>query len=97
MQAHKPTIEFEGPVAFHDQACPVLHQTEKAVFECNDGYFQTSWKAQAQGWIIVQAKTKFQRWLLKTFFGVVPSIGTAAFINRYAQHMENNYRENKHE
>lgn len=90
---HAPTLDSDGMVAFHDQACPVYHQEEKSVYDCNDGIFQPSWKAQQEGWIMVQAKTRFQRWLLKTFFGEVPATGTYASLQRARVEMMNKYPE----
>lgn len=77
-----PNIDSDGMVAFHDQACPVFYHEQKAVYGCNDGLFQPSWKAQKEGWIMVQCKTKFQRWLLKTFFGITPSRKTFDSLNQ---------------
>jgi len=97
MELRKPTIDSDGMVAFHDQACPIFHQSEKAVYECNYGYFQTSWAAHDNGWIIVQAKTKFQRWLLKTFFGVCPKRGVNARLQKYRDTMQEKYPEPRNE
>lgn len=92
-----PTIDSDGLVCFHNQACPIFHQTEKAVYGCNDGLFQPSWKAQQAGWITVQAKTRFHRWLLKTFFGEVPMIGAYAGLQHARQTLMNKYPEKKDE
>lgn len=70
---------------FHSMPCPVYHgghntgtpklndsetygPQEVALF--SQGVFHPSYKAQAEGWRLVRVQTKFQRWLLQTFFGV---------------------------
>lgn len=65
-----PEIVNDGIVAFHDQACAVFHDRESAVFDCNEGYFKPSWRAQKDGWQMVRATTRFQRFLLSRFFGI---------------------------
>lgn len=62
----KPTVITDGgPWAVHDMPCAVLHKTEKAVLDMNANVFQPSWKAQSEGWRLVQARTWFQRFLLR--------------------------------
>lgn len=66
-----PEFIDHGIVVEHDQACCVYHSGEEirsAILECNTGIFHPSWHAQEAGWKLVQAKTRFQRWLLNTFF-----------------------------
>lgn len=62
----EPIIEIHGPVAFHDQRCCIL-PGESAVYYFNDGVFYPSWRAQADGWRLVRAKTRFGRWVLSLF------------------------------
>lgn len=55
----------------HDMPCAVYHgdsEGSHAVLNSNKGVFEPSWKAQREGWQLVQAKTKFQKWLLRKFF-----------------------------
>lgn len=56
-----------GMVFEHNMPCCVHSLTERAVLNCNTGNFQPSWKAQTEGWRLIQAKTRFQRWLLRFF------------------------------
>ena len=68
-----PDYVNDGMYADHNMACAVHHYADDlqpAVVNCQTGVFHPSWKAQGEGWQLVQATTKFQRWLLKTFFGV---------------------------
>lgn len=44
----KPTITFVGPMALHDMPCPIC-RLNKAVFRCNDGYFEPCWTCQRHG------------------------------------------------
>lgn len=68
IRLHRPTIVLHGPTAIHDQCCAVHHK-ESAVLNLDDGVFHPSWKAQQEGWRLVKSKSRFQCWLLKTFFG----------------------------
>ena len=70
METRVPTVENDGIVAFHDQACAVFYDREPAVFDCNKGFFHPSWAAQKEGWHLVQANTRFQRGILRAIFGV---------------------------
>lgn len=58
MILHKPTIEFHGPVADHDQCCPIIHD-EPAVLDMDTGVFQPSWKAQRMGWALIQTAATY--------------------------------------
>ena len=70
---HRPTIVPYGfACAYHDQACAVYHGTEHAVYHLNSNTFQPSWKAQADGWHLVHATTRLQRFVLRHVFGVQP-------------------------
>lgn len=69
IRPRQPEFEDHGMIVEHDQCCAVLHD-QFAVFNMNTGHFHPSWKAQGQGWRLVQAKTRWQRWLLERFFGV---------------------------
>lgn len=64
MEPREPTIEVHGPVATHDQRCAVM-PGESAVLDLNAGVFLPSWKAQAEGWHLVQARTWLQRMALR--------------------------------
>jgi hypothetical protein len=52
----------------HNMPCCVHHDSEHAILETSVGVFAPSWKAQDEGWRLVKAETKLQRWLLKKFF-----------------------------
>lgn len=52
----------------HDMPCAIYHDTNHAVLNSNIGVFEPSWKAQGEGWRLVKANTKFQKWLLNKFF-----------------------------
>lgn len=67
MRTRTPNIEHHGLFAFHDQACAVHHR-EPALFNCNTGVFEPSWKAQTEGWRLVRAQTWFHRLLLRAAF-----------------------------
>lgn len=64
----EPIVENHGIFAEHDQRCAVLHG-QHAVLELGNGVFHPSWKAQAEGWRLVQAKNWFQRMALRIAFG----------------------------
>ncbi len=68
MQIHEPQIVTDGgPWAEHDYACPV-YADQHAVLVLDDGVFRPSGAAQRDGWRLVQARSKFHHWLLRTFF-----------------------------
>lgn len=69
MNVHVPKIRVLGPAAEHDQSCAVLHGA-KAVLDMDSWVFQPSWRAQADGWHLVQARTSWQRVVLRLVFGV---------------------------
>lgn len=62
----KVQVEIEGPTAIHNMPCAVYHE-EHAVLDGNTGVFRPSWKAHEEGWRLVKAVTKFQKWLLRFF------------------------------
>lgn len=68
MELLKPTFIDHGIVVDHNMPCPV-HLDKPAVLNTSTGRFDVSWQARQEGWRLVQAKTKFQKWLLKTFLG----------------------------
>jgi hypothetical protein len=67
MNTRKPTIVNEGLYAQHDQCCAVIH-SEPAVMDCATWVFHPSWKAQAEGWRLVKADSRFKRWILRAAF-----------------------------
>lgn len=69
MKPREPLVEVLGPLALHDQRCAVL-PGESAVLYMNDGVFHPSWKAQIDGWHLVRATTRVQRFILRYMFGV---------------------------
>jgi hypothetical protein len=72
IEPRSPEFIDHGIVVEHDQACCVHHSGKgirSAIIDCNTGIFHPSWRAQKEGWKLVQAKSWFQRWLLSTFFG----------------------------
>ncbi|SBT10655.1 hypothetical protein PROAA_610015 [Candidatus Propionivibrio aalborgensis] len=64
MTPREPTIELHGPAATHDQRCAVM-SGESAVLDLDTGVFLPCWKAQAEGWHLVQARTWWQRLALR--------------------------------
>lgn len=62
-----PTIAVDGPVAHHDMPCAV-NRDNHAVLDLSQGVFKPSWECQEQGWHLIKADTKFQRWLIRKFF-----------------------------
>jgi hypothetical protein len=68
MKTHIPSVDVQGPVAFHDQACAVLHG-EPAVYELGTGTFSPSWKAQRAGWFLGLARTRLQKFVARKLFG----------------------------
>jgi hypothetical protein len=68
---HKIKFEDFGMGYFHDMPCAVYHGDEEdshAVLNTNKGVFEPSWKAQKEGWHLVHAQTKFQKFLIRKFF-----------------------------
>ena len=69
METKIPEVANYGLYAEHDAACPVYWKEGKpAVFDCNAGVFRPSWRAQEQGWQLVEARTWIQRLVLRLFF-----------------------------
>jgi hypothetical protein len=62
MEVHKPTIEFHGPAATHDQGCAVCY-TNHAVYSFGEGVFLPCWHCQENGWRL--SKPWGWRWLLR--------------------------------
>ena len=60
----EPEIDNHGLFARHDQRCAVL-KGEHAVFDCNEGVFHPSWKAQSDGWQLIRADTWWRRLLVR--------------------------------
>lgn len=65
---HIPTIQVLDREVWHDQACAVYH-TQLAHYDLDRNIFQPCDIARSQGWRLVQAKSKFQRLVLKWVFG----------------------------
>lgn len=63
----KPEIIDLGIAALHNMPCAVYTE-QHAVLDMKRGVFTPSWKAQAEGWVLVQTKSRFQRWLIANFF-----------------------------
>lgn len=66
----KPSYFDFGMGFNHNMPCCIYADTECAVLDTNKGVFTPSWKARKEGWRLVKAETKLQRWLLKKFFNV---------------------------
>lgn len=64
----KPTYFEIGMGYEHNMPCAVYSATDGAVLDCNTGKFHPSWRAQREGWRLVRARSRFQRWLLAKFF-----------------------------
>jgi hypothetical protein len=61
----EPTwYECNPMFASHDQRCAV-EEGEFAVYNCQTGVFHPSWKAQKDGWRMIQVTTWWQRLLFK--------------------------------
>jgi hypothetical protein len=72
MDLRTPTIVNHGIWATHDQCCAVLGANEPAVIDCATEVFHPSWKAQGEGWRLVQARTWLQRMALRWLFDESP-------------------------
>lgn len=64
----KPSYFEIGMGYEHDMPCAIYSNSDHAILDTSCGVFQPSWRAQKEGWNLVQAKTKFQKWLLRKFF-----------------------------
>jgi hypothetical protein len=64
----KPSYYDFGLGYQHNMPCCVYTSTEVAVLDASIGVFTPSWKARKEGWHLVKAETKLQKWLLKKFF-----------------------------
>lgn len=59
----------EHRLAEANAACPVYwKEGEAAVFDRIAGVFRPSWRAQDEGWHLVEARTRIQRLVLRLFF-----------------------------
>lgn len=63
MKPRQPILINHGIFAEHDYCCPV-YCDEPAIFNCNTGIFEPSWKAQHLGFRMVRFK-KWQIVILK--------------------------------
>lgn len=70
MKLLKLEVENHGIAADHNMPCCVFTETEPAVFNCNIGIFEPSWKAQAEGFTLLRIKNNFIRNILLKLFGV---------------------------
>lgn len=61
-------LEFHGPLATHNYPCPIYHDSQKAVFVCHEGRFDTSWVAQKDGWHIIRARGWFKKMIFNFVF-----------------------------
>ncbi len=64
----EPKLILEGPVAFHNQRCAV-YAGQHAVYQINEGVYHPSRMAQRDGWFLIQATTRIQKWVHKFFWG----------------------------
>lgn len=62
-----PTLYFEGPIAFHNQSCPI-ELGEHAIFDMHRGIFLPSRKAKRLGWNTIKATSWIQKLALRLFF-----------------------------
>lgn len=68
-EVNDPCLVDEVLFATHKQPCAVFFdQSEKAVYNCNAGVFEPSWKAQERGYFLVCAAPGWRRWLLKKLY-----------------------------
>lgn len=68
----KPQVkEHDSGLALtHNMPCGVLYEeNQPAVYERKTGIFHPSWKAQADDWRLVHARTWLQRLVLRLLFG----------------------------
>lgn len=64
----KPSYFEIGMSYEHNMPCCVYSSTDHAILDCSTGVFVPSHRARAEGYCLVKAKTRFQKWLVKTFF-----------------------------
>ena len=64
----KPTYFEIGMGYQHDMPCAIYSNSDHAVLDLSCGVFMPSDRARKEGWNLVQAKTKFQKWLIRKFF-----------------------------
>jgi hypothetical protein len=68
VQTRRPMILNYGLYALHDYPCPVYHaQKAPAILDLNKGVFHPSNKAHAEGWRLIQLRTRFQNFLYRHF------------------------------
>jgi hypothetical protein len=71
-----PTVDDHdsGLVAIHNMPCMVQNgvyrEIEPAVIDLNSGIFHPSWRAQRDGWFLIRARSKWQRFVCR-FIGVL--------------------------
>ncbi len=64
----KPTYFEIGMGYQHDMPCAIYSNSDHAILDLSCGVFMPSDRARKEGWNLVQAKTKFQKWLIRKFF-----------------------------
>jgi hypothetical protein len=77
----KPIVTFHGPVAEHDMPCSICREA-KAVFVCNEGYFEPCWNCQSFGWKVLSPKNK-KHWFIRNCvvpFGWVQVVYGSLFL-----------------
>ena len=70
MELAKIKVDNNGMFAEHNMPCYIHMETEPAVFNCNVGIFEPSWRAQEEGFVLLRVKNKTILRLLKHFFGI---------------------------
>ena len=61
---HVPRVRIDGPVAFHDAACAVC-QTNKAVYNLNEGVLGPCWRCQDAGWSLRSPEQEAHWWTVR--------------------------------
>jgi len=68
MKLLKVECEDYGPVVEHNMPCCIYPHRHAVVFT-NTGHFHPSWKAQEQGWMLIQVKNRIIRKIINKLFG----------------------------
>lgn len=69
MEVSKIKINDHGGAPFceHNYPCPVYWE-DKAILQMGKGHFEPGWRAQRNGWRLIQINSPIQRWVFKLFF-----------------------------